>query len=71
MKPTDGAQGRSDNRARSAQSQALWDVGFVLQREVAVRQFDVVLPAVIHQPHNQRLDDPDSAVVTTPPGNGI
>jgi hypothetical protein len=46
-------------------------VGFVLQREVAIRQPGALLAAIIHQTDNQRLDDPNAAVIAAPSGNPI
>jgi hypothetical protein len=64
-------QRRRDDRARSAEPQTLRHVGFVFQREVAIRQLDALRSAVIHEADNQRLDDPNAAVIAAPPGNPV
>ena len=54
--------GRNDRR-RAAQAHTERDVGVVLDGEVAPRQVDAAAPAVAVQADDERLDQPDAAVV--------
>ena len=65
------AQRRDDDRARPAHAQAQRNGGLVLDGKIPVRQLNPLLAAIIHEAHDQRLNNADASVVAAPARVGV